>query len=162
MSPSPKDKEQKAERIHKAFKKAFWPTFSEQLTENEIIKNITFKETPNKPTTLREWEIGEHEAMNIVYQLGDLLYDALPKSLAHQYFVDARQETNDRAIEFTRKIINSLLTSHNTELLQKIEGMKMEHRDYCEDWHRPEFCTCDATVHNQALDEVINIITQEK
>lgn len=47
----------------------------------------------------------EAVAMNIVYQLGDLLYDNLPKVIAHDYFVDARQATNDRAIKFTKKLV---------------------------------------------------------
>ena len=45
-------------------------------------------------------------AMNIVFQIGDALYDALPKDIAHKYFVTARQATNDVAIDFATKLIN--------------------------------------------------------
>lgn len=43
--------------------------------------------------------------MNIVFQIGDALYEALPKEIAHKYFVDARQATNDVAIDFAKKLI---------------------------------------------------------
>jgi len=46
-------------------------------------------------------------AMNIVHQIGDALYDALPKDVAHKYFVDARQKTNDGAIDFVKGLIES-------------------------------------------------------
>lgn len=47
----------------------------------------------------------EAVAMNIVHQIGDALYEALPKDVAHDHFVDARQATNDIAIEFAKKLI---------------------------------------------------------
>ncbi len=49
----------------------------------------------------------EMVAMNIVHQIGDALYDALPKDVAHEHFVDARQATNDIAIDFATKLILS-------------------------------------------------------
>lgn len=52
-------------------------------------------------TNTREEKI----AMNIVYQIGDLLSEALPKNIAHKYFVDARQKTNDKAIDFVKTFI---------------------------------------------------------
>lgn len=48
----------------------------------------------------------EGVAINIVHQIGGALYDALPKDIAHEYFVDARQATNDLLINFTAKLIN--------------------------------------------------------
>jgi hypothetical protein len=48
----------------------------------------------------------EYLAMNIVHQIGDALYEALPKDIAHEYFVDARQKTNDTTIDFAKKLIS--------------------------------------------------------
>lgn len=47
----------------------------------------------------------EAVAANIVHQIGDALYEALPPDVAHKYFVDARQATNDRTIDFAKKLI---------------------------------------------------------
>lgn len=44
-------------------------------------------------------------AMNIVFQIGDALYEALPPDVAHDHFVTARQATNDVAIDFTKRLI---------------------------------------------------------
>lgn len=44
-------------------------------------------------------------AMNIVHQIGDALYEALPQDIAHEYFVTARQKTNDMAIDFVMQLI---------------------------------------------------------
>lgn len=53
---------------------------------------------------------GDHEleavAANIIHQIGDALYDALPAGVAHEYFVAARQATNDRAIDFAKELIS--------------------------------------------------------
>jgi len=57
---------------------------------------------PSLDNELRESEL---TAMNIVFQIGDALYEALPKDIAHKYFVDARQKTNDVAIDFATKLI---------------------------------------------------------
>jgi hypothetical protein len=54
---------------------------------------------------LRERRL-EAVAANIVHQIGDALYEALPPDVAHKYFVDARQATNDRAIDFAKKLIS--------------------------------------------------------
>lgn len=60
------------------------------------------------PTTdSNEEDVLEYIAMNIVHQIGDALYDALPKDIAHDYFVDARQETNDITIDFAKRYIAS-------------------------------------------------------
>lgn len=48
----------------------------------------------------------EAVAANIVHQIGDALYDALPPDVAHKYFVDARQATNDRVIDFAKELIS--------------------------------------------------------
>ncbi|MCA1565854.1 MAG: hypothetical protein LC803_09490 [Acidobacteria bacterium] len=47
----------------------------------------------------------ESLAMNIVFQIGDALYEALPPDVAHEHFVAARQKTNDIAIDFAKKLI---------------------------------------------------------
>ncbi len=60
----------------------------------------------------------ENVAMNIVYQLGDALYDALPKDVAHEHFVVARQATNDRLIDFATELIESLLIRAREEGFQ--------------------------------------------
>lgn len=48
----------------------------------------------------------EAVAANIVHQIGDALYEALPPDVAHKYFVKARQATNDRAIDFAKQLIS--------------------------------------------------------
>lgn len=69
----------------------------------------------------------ERAAMNIVHQIGDALYDALPKDVAHEYFVTARQTTNDMAIDLTKKLMATLLANAKQEerqsLLVEIEGL---------------------------------------
>lgn len=57
-------------------------------------------------------------ASNIVHQIGDLLYENLPPEIAHKYFVDARQATNDRTILFAMKLIKTFsenMTASNVE-----------------------------------------------
>ena len=65
----------------------------------------------------------EYAAMNIVHQLGDALYEALPKDIAHEHFVDARQKTNDVSIDFAEKLIDKLLISTIIEFIKKQEGV---------------------------------------
>lgn len=48
----------------------------------------------------------EAVAANIIHQVGDALYDALPADVAHDHFVDARQSTNEKAIDFAKKLIS--------------------------------------------------------
>ncbi|UQX13520.1 hypothetical protein [Candidatus Mycobacterium methanotrophicum] len=48
----------------------------------------------------------EAVAANIIHQVGDALYEALPADVAHDHFVDARQATNDRAIDFAKELIS--------------------------------------------------------
>ncbi len=58
----------------------------------------------------------ENVASNIVYQLGDLLYGALPPDVAHEHFVMARQNTNDKAIDFAKKLIaNTIAAAREAE-----------------------------------------------
>ena len=66
------------------------------------------------------WREVEAVAMNIVYQIGDALYEALPPDIAHKYFVDARQKTNDIAIDFAEKLIAQALTHRERELRKEI------------------------------------------
>ncbi|TEA09145.1 hypothetical protein [Mycobacteroides salmoniphilum] len=49
----------------------------------------------------------EAVAANIIHQVGDALYEALPPDVAHKHFVYARQATNDRAIDFAKELIGS-------------------------------------------------------
>lgn len=54
---------------------------------------------------LKQKTVAEKIAMNIVHQIGDALYEALPHDIAHGYFVKARQATNDVAIDFAAKLV---------------------------------------------------------
>ena len=84
---------------------------------------------PNKPTTLRE-EI---------------------KDLVEQFMSSNDQEMYKN--EFIKDIL-SLLTSHNKELLQKIEGMKVPINNLTRfDLGKPQL-----QAFNEAIDEVISII----
>lgn len=53
----------------------------------------------------------EAVAANIIHQVGDALYEALPPDVAHEHFVDARQATNDLAIDFAKKLISGYARS---------------------------------------------------
>ena len=64
----------------------------------------------------------EKVAMNIVYQLGDIL-KASP---------EIRQATNDKAIDFTQDIISALLAQQKAELLAIIEEHRIEKEPLCE------------------------------
>lgn len=63
--------------------------------------------TTSQPTEDQELRELEGVAANIVHQIGDALYEALPKDVAHQHFVDARQATNDVAIDFAKMLIQA-------------------------------------------------------
>lgn len=63
----------------------------------------------------------ESLARNIVYQIGDVLYEALPNDIAHKHFVDARQATNDKAIDFVRDLLAQALAEQRRELIEKIK-----------------------------------------
>lgn len=70
------------------------------------------------PQSLKDTELSlEAIAMNIVHQIGDVLYEALPKDIAHDHFVKARQATNDIAIDFAKKLI----ANHNREVRSDIK-----------------------------------------
>lgn len=53
--------------------------------------------------------------MNIVHQIGDALYEALPRDVAHEHFVKARQATNDMVIDFAAKLITEAISSAREE-----------------------------------------------
>lgn len=53
----------------------------------------------------------EAVAANIIHQVGDALYEALLPDMAHDHFVDARQATNDQAIDFAKKLISGYARS---------------------------------------------------
>lgn len=161
MKPSPKDKEgkeEKAEGVHKAFKKAFWPTFGEQLIDNETMKKITFKDMPNKPTTLREFR----EKLNNAHITGHI-------SGRHLILLGGEKDREwdgggyeENEYRFLDEYIESLLTSHNTELVQKIEGMKKELILFDRKYIKAEEQDEKTKIYNQALDEVIKLINQDK
>lgn len=73
-----------------------------------VESNCPCHQEPTLPTFKEE---AERVARNIVYQIGDVLYEALPPDVAHKYFVKARQNTNDRAIDFATKLILSQITT---------------------------------------------------
>lgn len=137
----------------------------------------------NTPDT--EWRRSEHMALNIVHQIGDLLYETLPADVAHEYFVDARQATNDRAIDFVERLIDEAISSRDTywkteiekavlkgERNRIIEQIREERDTYWKErvrgmkWetnHVPfateeqiRKCTCSACKHNQALDTLLD------
>lgn len=94
-------------------------TLSETPQSPEDDKNIIPKEFSgatfeqhhtHAPTDKNTWEV-ESIAANIVYQIGDALYEALPIAIAHEHLVKARQATNDIAIGFAKKLISDLLLS---------------------------------------------------
>ena len=99
--------------VETAFKEIPWVTFDLPIDG----KNLAM--TTKQP---REgWKEGEATAMNIVHQLGDLLYDTLPPDVAHEHFVKARQETNDRAIDFARGLIRQERTIAAREAVEDRE-----------------------------------------
>ena len=79
-------------------------------------------------TTQREKEI-EGVAMNIVHQIGDVLYDALPPDIAHEHFVKARQATNDIAIDFAAKLLTQIDQAAREELLARLDKFIDENDD---------------------------------
>lgn len=86
--------------------------------------------------------------MNIVHQLGDALYEALPPDVAHEHFVKARQNTNDIAIDFATKLIQELLHSQREELCGRLEGLKRTDDTQMSHDH----------VYDEALDDAIKAI----
>lgn len=99
--------------------------------------------TQNHSTMEGERDI-EHCASNIVFQIGDALYEALPPDIAHEYFVDARQKTNDITIPFAEKLIKSLLAKATESAERrgrekavdyiKANASFIEYRDVPGDW----------------------------
>ena len=64
----------------------------------------------------------ERLAMNIVFQIGDALYEALPADVAHEHFVTARQATNDMAIDFAAKLITKAVCEGKQSLLDELDA----------------------------------------
>lgn len=64
----------------------------------------------------------EAVAANIIHQVGDVLYEALPADVAHDHFVDARQATNDRAIDFAKELISGY-TKHSVKPVPSNPGL---------------------------------------
>jgi hypothetical protein len=79
--------------------------------------------TRTKDSEQEEREL-EGLAMNIVFQIGDALYEALPKDMAHDHFVDARQQTNDVAIDFAKKLIKRDRERYAlSKQIERLEGL---------------------------------------
>lgn len=70
----------------------------------------------------------EAVAANIIHQVGDALYDALPADVAHRYFVDVRQATNDLAIDFAKKLIGGYADRIAIPSNSLVEPQEMAHR----------------------------------
>lgn len=84
------------------------------LVDNPSAKKPICSVCGRKIKMYKSSETLERVAMNIVYQIGDVL----------EADVDKRQATNDKAIDFTMKLIQDLLTNQSKEIVEKIEGMK--------------------------------------
>jgi len=77
------------------------------LAEALVHRGVTF--TTATPRQLGALLDSEDVAANIVHQIGDALYEALPADIAHKHFVAARQATNDRAIAFTQQMFRDYI-----------------------------------------------------
>lgn len=95
--------------------------------------------------------------MNIVHQLGDALYEALPPDVAHEHFVKARQNTNDRAIDFATKLIVKAIQSHSDHMVERVKEVKKRFScSACEGARTSHTLGCSA------LNEVIALLTHPK
>jgi hypothetical protein len=88
------------------------------LKANKVFytKQQTIKVLPPQPEKPDYQSKIEKEAMNIVYQIGDLLSFNIPISI-----VDARQKTNDKAIDFVSDQLLSLLQEVRSEERNRIK-----------------------------------------
>ena len=79
------------------------------------------------PINVEEREL-EGLAMSVIFQAGDLLYETLPKDIAHDHFVDARQATNDKLIDFTKGLVSTYITN---KLIEELESfIRATHGEY--------------------------------
>lgn len=62
----------------------------------------------------------EAVAANIVHQIGEALYEALPPDVAHDHFVTARQSTNDQAIDFAKGLIDTYSQAKPLEMAYRL------------------------------------------
>ncbi len=67
----------------------------------------------NKIAALQDRQLGA-VAANIVHQIGDALYAALPADVAREHFVQARQATNDLATDFAKRLISGYVEEAST------------------------------------------------
>lgn len=104
---------------------------------------------PNKPTTLRESLLKEFD----------------------QLFVEAKNHRGGRFVReeaeklesFIVSAIDKFLTSHNTELLQKIEGLRLEIDPLSVNKRGHHTNGAHRKIrYNRALDDIIKIINQDK
>lgn len=90
---------------------AEWRHESNSFVCNRLSNGVSREGPKNIADTAKpldtQWDDLERLAMNIVYQIGDALYEALPKDVAHEHFVTARQATNDIAIDFVKNLITA-------------------------------------------------------
>lgn len=113
----------------------------------------------------------EAVAMNIVHQIGDSLYEALPKDVAHEHFVKARQATNDLAVDFAKKLINDYAEAHIQKIIlrERLEEVKYVllfsvGRKYSDksDWkHEVELYETMLNNRIAVLESQINLIQQD-
>lgn len=105
---------------------------------------------PNKPTTLREEFAKYLERWSFTNENGNSIADMNGRRLMYLKD-DDDEETDYRYVD--EKIADWWLSksdSQSTELVSKIEGMKSEST------------SINQAVYNRAMDEVINLINQEK
>ena len=96
----------------------------------------------------------ERTAMNIVYQIGDLL----------EANVDKRQATNDKAIDFTMKLISALFKPQQDLVIGKIKTTMEKYRNVCDCSPknlRDLGCKCGAYDYNLAQDDLLKSLTGE-
>lgn len=94
------------------------------LKGRRAICNNCGADWPQSSHSKREPREIEDVAANIVYQIGDVLYEALPPDMAHEHFVKARQNTNDLAIDFAKKLISKLLSDREKEIRRKCDTVR--------------------------------------
>lgn len=103
---------------------------------------------PNKPTTLRE------EVLNIFYYMNAVSMEKIDGALRCE--ITRRQL--DKVLAENHEMIVPL--SHHTELISKIEGMRKEFDPDTAEGMYHDFVAVDG--FNEAIDEVISFINQEK
>ncbi len=101
---------------------------------------------PNKPTTLRESELE-----SVLVSLFAIHQTKDPDNIVRECMESVLKTYTDR-----------VLTSHNTELLQKIEGLRLEIDPLSVNKRGHHTNGAHRKIrYNRALDDIINLINQE-